>query len=137
MQDALSSGCIQGITADGMPSLHNDRPIMVANDTHAYDLHMLAPVGPNGWVFLGDTARYVAVSSKRFASVAYLPQTLAVQVVGAKGEAVRLVALKPKPSPAAAPASWLGSGVSAAAWDVVVRTATIISSSTAVEVTFS
>ena len=48
----------------------NDRGIAVANDTHAFDLHMIAPVLANGWVLLGDLERYVSVSSRRFASVA-------------------------------------------------------------------
>merc|ERR1712185_601109 len=78
-----------------MPHLLNDRGVMVQNDTHVYDLMQLAPIGPNGWVLLGDTARYVSVSSKRFHRVAYTTEGITVSVSGAVGETVTIVALQP------------------------------------------
>eukprot|EP01051_Picozoa_sp_SAG22_P025413 SAG22_NODE_7516_length_732_cov_1.058452_1_plen_217_part_01 len=70
--DAVRSGCASSASVgDGatLATIVNDRGIAVMNDTHAFDLHQLSPVLANGWVLLGDLQRFVAVSSKRFASV--------------------------------------------------------------------
>ncbi|CAE8604655.1 unnamed protein product [Polarella glacialis] len=57
---AVESGCL--LTSPvwseaSMPYLLNDRPIMVENDTHVYDLFQFAPIGGNGWVLLGETGK--------------------------------------------------------------------------------
>ena len=63
---------------------------------HALDLWQLAPLGPNGWALLGDVARYVSVSPRRFKRVAYAAAGgISALVAGAAGETVTLVALKP------------------------------------------
>merc|ERR1712228_1144121 len=62
---------------------------------HVFDLTQLAPVGANGWVLLGDTSRYVSVSSKRFSMVAFVSGGIQALVTGPPGERVALTALKP------------------------------------------
>ena len=95
---AVASGCVLSgaIASDAaFPTLLNDRPIMVANDTHVFDLHLLAPVFANGWALLGDPARYVSVSARRFARVEPSATGLAVDVAGVADERVAVVALRP------------------------------------------
>jgi len=98
-QAAIQGGCIEApgkIYSDNdMPMILNDRPIMVMNDTHVYDLTMMAPIGPNGWVFLGDVSSYVSVSSKRFKTISYSPVGMVVAMAGVVGETITLTALKP------------------------------------------
>lgn len=91
-QLARASGCL---LAQPLPRIVNDRPIMVRNDTKTYDLFHLAPVLANGWVLLGDTSRYVAVSQKRFGSISIYPRGIRVVVTGASGEHLFLTALCP------------------------------------------
>ncbi|CAE7881461.1 unnamed protein product, partial [Symbiodinium necroappetens] len=95
--EAESSGCLFGEirSADDFPSILNDRSLMVENDTHQFDLWQFAPVEDNGWVFLGETGKYVSVSSKRFSRVRPLQHGLLVTLAGVVGEEVRLTALMP------------------------------------------
>lgn len=100
---AISSGCVlvRVVSAADIPPFHNTRPIMVANDTHRFDLLELAPVGHNGWVLLGEVGRYVRVSSDRFNSVtftaasAYSSGGIVVKVRGSEGETTAVTALEP------------------------------------------
>ena len=94
--DATGSGCASAVPggAKTLVRIVNDRGIAVANDTHAFDLHMISPVLANGWVLLGDLERYVSVSSRRFASVAASEGSLSIDVLGVAGETVRLTALR-------------------------------------------
>ena len=65
---AVASGCITAVASEStMPLLHTGpvSRVVVKNDTHTFGLWALAPV-VNGWVFLGDLARYVPASAKRF-----------------------------------------------------------------------
>ena len=99
---AVRSGCVLQLPAlqriDAvMTTIVNDRGIAMANDTHAFDLHELAPVLEGGWVLLGDLDRYVSVSSKRFLSVgsASAAAGLSMDVVGVADETLRITALMP------------------------------------------
>jgi|EP01043_Picozoa_sp_COSAG02_P022861 hypothetical protein len=66
----VSSGGVRHDSTElTMPIIYNDRGIVVANDTHAFDLHQLSLVLSNGWVLLGDLERYVAASHKRFVNI--------------------------------------------------------------------
>merc|ERR1712060_297508 len=84
-QSAIESGCVLGpaIRSEAsMPSVLNDRPIMVQNDTHVYDLMQLAPIGENGWVLLGEVDKYVSVSGKRFQHVEFTSAGIDMVVSG-------------------------------------------------------
>lgn len=112
--NAVSSGCVLPTSVwnnGNMPTIVNDRPIAVANDTLAFDIHQFAPIvpGSGGWVLLGDLDRYVPVSSKRFSNIsavrradgrepggAPVASTLSVSVMGVPAESVRITALQPK-----------------------------------------
>jgi len=78
-----------------MPWLLNTRPIMVANDTHVFDLMQFAPIGNNGWVFLGDLTRYVSVTKRRFRQVLFTEAGMRITVEGVAGETLVLTALQP------------------------------------------
>ncbi|CAE7252706.1 Cbr3, partial [Symbiodinium natans] len=95
--EALVSGCLLAEirVARDFPHILDDRPIMVQNDTHRFDLWQFSPVEENGWVFLGEVGKYVSVSSKRFRHVQPLRSGLLVTLVGVRGEEVQLTALKP------------------------------------------
>ena len=69
---ALASGCVAARvrSAADVPPLHNTRPVMARNDTHQFDLLVLAPV-VHGWVLLGEAGAYVRVSRDRFESVTF------------------------------------------------------------------
>ncbi|CAE8662047.1 unnamed protein product, partial [Polarella glacialis] len=54
-----------------------------------------APIGGNGWVLLGETGKYVSVSSKRFLSVEFTSSGIAATLAGAAGEEVFITALRP------------------------------------------
>ena len=97
-EPAVGSGCVDAVNSEvDMPTIRNDRAVAVANDTHRFDLHTIAPILANGWVLLGDVERYVPTSSKRFARVqAAAKGSLSVSVVGAPTERVRVTALRPK-----------------------------------------
>ena len=97
---ALKSGCVVAriFSAEDLPPFHNTRPIMVANDSHRFDLTELAPVGRNGWVLLGEVGRYVRVSSDRFDEVSFTAGGgggVAVQMSGSEGETASVTALQP------------------------------------------
>jgi hypothetical protein len=101
---ALSSGCVVArvLSAEDIPPFQNNRPIMVANDTHRFDLMELAPVGLNGWVLLGEVGRYVRVSSDRFDGVSYTDASatgggggIVVRMSGSEGETTEVTALEP------------------------------------------
>mmetsp|Transcript_86928 Transcript_86928/g.246464 ORF Transcript_86928/g.246464 Transcript_86928/m.246464 type:complete len:826 (+) Transcript_86928:58-2535(+) len=97
-QGAVASGCLIGRAIRSeldMPQLLNNRSIAVRNDTHVFDLLQLSPIGPNGWVLIGETERYVSVSSKRFESVTFTPSGVSVLVHGAAGEELSITALRP------------------------------------------
>lgn len=106
---ALSSGCIVAkvSSAEDIPPFHNKRPIMVANDTHQFDLLELAPIGPNGWVLLGEVGRYVRVSRDRFDGVLFSSGGIVVKMSGSKGEAVELTALQPLAVDDSAQVEWV------------------------------
>ena len=76
-QLAVKSGCLLGPSAVAeadLPRILNDRPVMVANDTHQFDLLQLSPVLENGWVLLGELGKYVSVSRKRFPRMTVTPE---------------------------------------------------------------
>ncbi|CAJ1359089.1 unnamed protein product [Effrenium voratum] len=91
LQPAVASGCV-GL---GVPRLLNDRPIMVQNDTRRFDLVQFSPIFPNGWVLLGEVGKYVGVSRWRFLDVSAPLGGLELQLAGAVGEEVRVLALQP------------------------------------------
>mmetsp|Transcript_70058 Transcript_70058/g.180567 ORF Transcript_70058/g.180567 Transcript_70058/m.180567 type:complete len:808 (-) Transcript_70058:158-2581(-) len=96
---AVASDCVLGphrLRAGQMPVLLNDRPAAFEHDTHAYDLHQLSPIGDHGWVVLGETARYVSMSSKRIVQVTYEPSGVKVLLSGVAGETVSITALRPQ-----------------------------------------
>ena len=98
-QLAVKSGCVLGPSAVAeadLPRILNDRPVMVANDTHQFDLLQLAPVLENGWVLLGELGKYVSVSRKRFPRVTATAAGISVEAVGGRREEVQIVALQPK-----------------------------------------
>lgn len=100
-QPAVSSGCLLGPTIssqEDLPKLLNDRPIMVANDTHKFDLLQLSPVLENGWVLLGEVGKYVSVSRKRFIQVSTMRGGMRVELQGVPKEETRIVALQPRTS---------------------------------------
>lgn len=119
---ALSSGCIAAVVRgeDDMPAIANDRPVMVQNDTHVFDLWQFAPIAANGWVVLGDTSRYVSGSGTRFLALDFLPSGVRAQVGGSLNEQLALTALRPKP--ASGPLS--GPTMD---WDVVIKQVTFTS----------
>mgnify|MGYP001426976762 CR=1 FL=1 len=94
---ALASKCITAgpSAAADLPPLQNTRPIMVQNDTVAFDLTLYAPVLDHGWVLLGEIAKYVPVSRARVAAVNATAAMLTVDLLGAAHEPVTLVALEP------------------------------------------
>ena len=94
---AVASGCVAATVAAAhdIPPLHNTRPVMVANDTHTFDLMVLAPVAPTGWILLGDVGAYVRVSRDRIDAVSFPASGVTANVSGAVGETVELMALKP------------------------------------------
>lgn len=97
-QLAVKSGCLLGPSAfieSDLPRVLNDRPVMVANDTHRFDLLQLSPVLANGWVLLGETTKYVSVSRKRFRSVTVTSAGISVEADGVINEEIQLVALQP------------------------------------------
>jgi len=96
--DAVESGCVQTVIRrpQDLPSIRNRRPIMVQNDSYTFDLWQLAPIGPNGWIILGDTSRYVSVSSKRIHGIDYSGSCARASVVGSQGEHIVLTALQPR-----------------------------------------
>eukprot|EP00438_Fugacium_kawagutii_P003001 Skav233480 [mRNA] locus=scaffold1310:56392:61546:+ [translate_table: standard] len=97
-QLAVKSGCLLGPGAfieSDLPRVLNDRPVMVANDTHQFDLLQLSPVLANGWVLLGETTKYVSVSRKRFRSVTVTSAGISVEADGVINEEIHVVALKP------------------------------------------
>lgn len=129
---AVRSGCVLQLPAlqriDAvMTTIVNDRGIAMANDTHAFDLHELAPVLEGGWVLLGDLDRYVSVSSKRFLSVgsASAAAGLSMDVVGVADETLYITALRP--------AARRGSG-DIAEWTVVAKEIRFSSGCTSVPV---
>ena len=84
-------------SAGELAPLHNVRPVMVQNDTHVFDLLVLAPV-VHGWVLLGESGKYVRVSRDRIRHVAFRPTGLTVGLMGTEGESVELTALRPAAS---------------------------------------
>lgn len=114
---AVASGCLAATVASArdIPAIHNTRPIMVENDTHTFDLVMLAPVASNGWAFLGEVGAYVSVSSDRFDSVHFSASGIIAAVSGAVGETIELVALRP---------TAFARG-SSSEWEVLVRSVTV------------
>lgn len=95
---AVKSGCMLGPSAlveSDLPIIQNDRPVMVANDTHQFDLLQLSPVLENGWVFLGDLTKYVSVSGKRFSEVRVTSTGIIVEAHGLQNESIQLTALRP------------------------------------------
>lgn len=98
-QLAVKSGCLLGPSAVAeadLPRILNDRPVMVANDTHQFDLLQLSPVLENGWVLLGELGKYVSVSRKRFPRMTVTPEGLSVEALGGRNEEIQIVALQPK-----------------------------------------
>eukprot|EP00937_MAST-01D_sp_MAST-1D-sp2_P001458 g1458.t1 len=123
---ALASGCIAAVvpSAGRVPALRNTRPLMVANDTHVFDLLVLAPVAPNGWALLGEVGAYVRVSRDRFDAVAFpVAGGVRAEISGSEGETVALTALQPA---AGAPGSGGSGGVAeySADWQVLERSVT-------------
>lgn len=97
---AVTSGCVlPPVRTDAdLPTLLNDRPIAVANDTHQFDLHQFSPILENGWALLGDLDRYCAVSAKRFSNLTTTRSHLSVDVLGVPSETVHVTALQPRPN---------------------------------------
>ena len=93
---ALSSGCVVAAvkSASDIPLIHNSRPIMVRNDSHAFDLLVLAPV-VHGWVLLGEEGKYVRVSKARFDSVSFSSTGIRASLSGTEGESTSVTALQP------------------------------------------
>lgn len=89
---AVASGCI--LPPSNTWDILNDRPIMVANDSHHFDLLQLSPVLPNGWILLGELEKYVSVSPQRFTEIR-VSDGIWVELQGVPGEEVRIVALEP------------------------------------------
>lgn len=96
---ALASGCVSALvrSAADIPPIHNTRPIMVQNDSRAFDLLELAPV-VGGWVLLGEAGRYVRMSRDRFERVTISPAGIAAELTGSEGESTEMTALEPAPS---------------------------------------
>ena len=95
---AVSSGCLLSPTISAeehLPKILNDRPIMVANDSHRFDLLQLSPVLKNGWVLLGEVNKYVSVSSRRFTQVSMISGGMRVEVAGSPGEEIHIIGLQP------------------------------------------
>ncbi|KAH8078448.1 hypothetical protein JL720_9639 [Aureococcus anophagefferens] len=75
--------------------LLEDRPLRVApTDEWTRDPHRRS-VLPNGWAFLGETAKWIAVSNDRVEAIAYDDAGVHVTVRGAAGERVDLAFLAP------------------------------------------
>ena len=93
---ALASGCVVAHvrSAVDVPPIHNTRPIMAQNDTHAFDLLELAPV-VRGWALLGEVGAYVRVSRGRFERVEFVPTGIRATLLGSEGETVEVAALRP------------------------------------------
>ena len=98
--DALASGCIIAAvrSAEDIPALRTSRPIMVSNDTRAFDLLELAPV-VGGWVLLGEVEKYVRVSRDRFETVDFSATGITATLSGSAGESTAVTALAPGKSP--------------------------------------
>ncbi|KAH8067431.1 hypothetical protein JL721_7542 [Aureococcus anophagefferens] len=76
--------------------LLEDRPLRVApTDEWTFEIHTVAPVLPNGWAFLGETAKWIAVSNDCVEAIAYDDAGVHVTVRGAAGERVDLAFLAP------------------------------------------
>ncbi|KAH8061053.1 hypothetical protein JL722_4347 [Aureococcus anophagefferens] len=85
--------------------LLEDRPLRVApTDEWTFEIHTVAPVLPNGWAFLGETAKWIAVSNDRVEAIAYDDAGVHVTVRGAAGERVDLAFLAPGRGPRTSPA---------------------------------
>eukprot|EP01065_Artemidia_motanka_P014747 TRINITY_DN18589_c0_g1_i2.p1 TRINITY_DN18589_c0_g1~~TRINITY_DN18589_c0_g1_i2.p1 ORF type:complete len:1013 (+),score=314.37 TRINITY_DN18589_c0_g1_i2:54-3092(+) len=96
---ALATGCVTSAPAPNASTLFtvlNDRPVMVENDTHVFDLHTLVPVHRSGWAVLGDPTRYVSASRAVFKYVNFTGTGVVVGVLGAGVETVDVVALQPR-----------------------------------------
>ena len=115
------------LSAEDIPLFHNTRPIMVANDTHRFDLMELAPVGHNGWVLLGEVGRYVRVSSDRFDGVHFTAGGaggaggIVVKMSGSDGETTEVTALEPIVAESSSSAGGMQAGEE---WVVHVRKVT-------------
>lgn len=120
---AVDSGCLFSKPireVSSMPFVLNDRPIMVQNDTHVFDLLQFAPIFKNGWVLLGETEKYVSVGSKRFKQVNLVEDGFTVVAKGVPGEVISITALDPVRSSS--------SSIQTEEWTVVVKTITFIGS---------
>ena len=81
---------------DAPVAFSRDRPLRVApTDEWTFEIHTVAPVLPNGWTFLGETAKWIAVSNDRVEAIAYDDAGVRVTVRGAAGERVDLAFLAP------------------------------------------
>jgi hypothetical protein len=93
---AIASGCVltRVQSASEIPPILNTRPIMLANDTHTFDLLELAPI-VHGWVLLGEVGKYVRVSRDRFEDVSFSAAGITAELSGTDGESVEVAALQP------------------------------------------
>ena len=64
--------------------------------TEGYEGHTYATVSPivQGWVFIGETNKYVVAAGKRFSAVAASVSELSVVVHGVEGEDVKVCAVR-------------------------------------------
>lgn len=63
---------------------------LAANDRVDFELLHASPVLPNGWSLLGETSKWVPVTSQRVVSIALADKAVEVAVRGVDGEAVSL-----------------------------------------------
>jgi len=74
----------------GVVKLGAATPMTSGYEEHAYAV--VSPVLSNGWVFVGETNKYVSASSTRFPSATSDSKSLTVQVVGVASETVTVCA---------------------------------------------
>lgn len=65
------------------------------HDYGAATYHVVAPVLPNGWAVLGETLKFIPMSSQRVRSMDVNTHSVELNVVGAPGESVTFSALEP------------------------------------------
>jgi hypothetical protein len=92
--NAVACGCAMS----RLPALDDShRSLYHATDSHRWSLLHIAPVLPNGWVFLGESSKWVPTSSTRFTALDASAGSHGVKVNlnCAEAEVVILAALMP------------------------------------------
>lgn len=60
-----------------------------------YQIYHVTPVSPNGYIFLGEDNKYVAVSPYRFTTIMYGTDGITVELTGGSSETVTLLYVRP------------------------------------------